>query len=187
MAEFLKGRLLVSIPSLRDPNFFRTVVLMCDHDAQGALGLIVNRPAEFSVADALLPVAGAKDCSLPMMLGGPVEPESAFILHRLADRGGFELGDGVHFAADRPTLESIFSGDALKAPDAETLRLFLGYAGWGAGQLESEMKAGAWVAAPLEADLVFETDCQLMWASALRRLGGRYAIMAQTPLDPELN
>ncbi|MEE9391552.1 MAG: YqgE/AlgH family protein [Planctomycetota bacterium] len=185
MTESLRGSLLISAPSLRDQNFFRTVILICEHDVTGSIGLVINREAGLKAKDAMLPVQFSDDCKLMMRLGGPVQTESVFLLHDGTSPGGLAVSEGISFAADEATLQELTSTDG--GADGLTYRLYLGYAGWGAGQLEAEIEHGAWVRAPASSDLVFETESAKIWPEVLRRLGGRYAIMAQTPIDPELN
>lgn len=165
----LAPALLISMPQLTDPNFARTVVLLCEHGPEGALGLIVNRPAEVPAAEAVEfepPINEPNQ--IPLHLGGPVEPERGWILtaqkpeveHR-------ELGGGLYLAASpvllRETLE--------QRPLPRRTLVLAGYAGWAAGQLDAELSESAWLIAPLELDLIFEIPSAVTWEMAIRRMG----------------
>jgi putative transcriptional regulator len=161
--------LLVSMPQMNDPNFAKTVVLLAEYGAHGAFGLVLNRrmdePAMSMVtADEPLEIHP----NLHLYTGGPVEPTRAWILtaREELDPEALEVMTGVYLSASpalvRQTLES--------APD-QRVRMVVGYAGWGAGQLDAEIAQGGWLLAPVEADLIFETSAEKMWEAAIRRLG----------------
>ncbi len=167
----LTGRFLVAAPGMSDPRFSRTVIYVVHHDAGGALGLIVNRPfKEVSVAlllDRLGQAHESASGSLRMHYGGPVDPGRIFILHT-AD---YEA-DGTHVIADGIAVTT--SPGILRAIGAGTgprrALLVLGYSGWGAGQLEAEIRAGGWIVAPAAAALIFDEDYGTKWQ---RAMGGR--------------
>ena len=165
--------LLLAMPQLRDPNFVRSVVLLCEHGAQGALGFVVNRPTEVRAVDAVVldpPASG--DSGLMLWAGGPVESQRGFLL--LGDDPGVadseRVAEGFHLTASVDVLRRL-----LTAAPADTAlrraRLLLGYAGWGPGQLDAELTASAWLTAPTEPSLVFETPPAEMWERAIRGLG----------------
>lgn len=163
-----RGRLLVATPDLRDPNFARTVVLMLEHSDEGALGVVLNRPTDVPVRD-VLPEWGLV-CAPPacLFVGGPVQPDAAIALGRGPD--GFGPVD--------------LDGDADAYSD---IRVFLGYAGWAAGQLEMELAAGGWLVLDRAADDVATSDPSELWRTVLRRQPGRVAMFALAPEDPSLN
>jgi putative transcriptional regulator len=182
MSTELSGSLLVATPALLDPNFRRTVVLMLDHGEDGALGVVLNRPSEVAVSSVLAP--WAEHASAPGVLfhGGPVAQDSAIGLVRAGSgtMGWREVvGDLGLIDLDTPT-ELVH--DALSA-----LRIFVGYAGWGAGQLERELAEDAWWVFPAEPGDAFDADAEGLWPAVLRRQGGEPALAATLPDDPTMN
>jgi putative transcriptional regulator len=161
--------LLVSMPQLLDPNFTRTVVLLAEYSQRGAFGLIVNRQMTEPARDVIKPEPPMdiqKDVHL--YLGGPVEPHRAWVLtsRRELDDDALEIADGVYLSADPDLIRH-----ALKSAPDPQMRLVIGYAGWGPGQLDDELAASAWLMAPVQSDLVFDTPLEQMWETAIRRLG----------------
>lgn len=165
--------LLVAMPQLRDKNFARSVVLLCQHGADGAIGFVVNRPTDMRAANAVVldpPLRG--DSGLTLWTGGPVEPQRGFLL--LGDDPGVEdseaISQGFHLTASVDVLRRL-----LEAAPAELARrrcrLLLGYAGWGPGQLDAELTASAWLTAPPDPTLVFDTPPEDMWEAVIRSLG----------------
>lgn len=174
-APALAPVLLISMPQLTDPNFLRTVVLLCDHGEDGAFGLIVNRRMEEPAHEVIRPdppLDIREDVHL--YTGGPVEPFRAWVLtsDAAADPDALRVADGVYLAASPDLIRH-----ALQAPPAPHLRVVVGYAGWAPGQLETELAESSWLVAPVEADLVFETDVDDMWTTAIRRLGADPAML----------
>jgi len=165
--------LLLAMPQLRDPNFVRSVVLLCEHGAQGALGFVVNRPTEVRAADAVVldpPPSG--DNGLMLWAGGPVESQRGFLL--LGDDPGVadseRVAEGFHLTASVEVLRRLLEA-APADMERRRARLLLGYAGWGPGQLDAELTASAWLTAPPDPALVFETPPAEMWERAIRSLG----------------
>ncbi len=167
----LAPALLLSMPQMADPNFARTVVLLCRHSEEGAFGLVVNRPA---VASGRVIVGGepmfSQDREFQIWIGGPVEPQQSWMLvGGDADPDvpeGLIIADGLHLSTSPALLGRLFQ----PTPPPRT-RLMAGYSGWGPGQLEAELEASAWLLSDISADLIFETDPDGMWEAALRRLG----------------
>lgn len=173
--ESLAGRLLVATPDLLDPNFFRTVVLVLQHDEDGALGLVLNRPSADSIV-LHLPDWAAVACQPDVVfVGGPVEPAVGIAL-------ALE-GEGA------PTpLSGVTMADLSEPPGStDSVRLFAGYAGWGADQLELELEEGAWVVVDAHPVDAFSTEPDTLWSEVLRRQRGPLAMMATFPVDPSLN
>ncbi|MDP1572553.1 MAG: YqgE/AlgH family protein [Vicinamibacterales bacterium] len=167
--------LLISMPQLTDPNFLRTVVLLCDHGEDGAFGLVVNRRMEEPAHEVIRPdppLEIREDVHL--YTGGPVEPFRAWVLTASAevDPEAMRVTDGVYLAASPDLIRQ-----ALQSPPEPGLRIVVGYAGWAPGQLEVELAESSWLIAPVQADLVFETPIDEMWATALRRLGADPAML----------
>lgn len=178
MMEDLRGRLLIANGNLFDPNFRQTVVLLVEQGEEGALGIILNRPADITVAEAApaLAAAGADEI---VYLGGPVQPTAVVLLAQ------FREGD----ALDHPLFERVglVTGEVESLGPTERARVYAGYAGWGAGQLEREMEENSWIVAiPIPSD-VFTDRPETLWTEILTRQGGSYRLLARMPLDPSTN
>jgi putative transcriptional regulator len=178
----LKGHLLIAAPSLLDPNFHRSVVLMLEHAEEGAIGVVLNRPSDTEAREAvpdLRPVLLDDD---PVFIGGPVEPGTVIALADHTDPTGEEELIGG-------TIGSLeFDDDPDRLSDTVSrARVFAGYAGWGPGQLEDEIEEEAWFTEPaLPAD-VFSEDPERLWATVLERMGSQYRLLARMPDDPRWN
>lgn len=163
------------MPQLTDPNFARTVVLLCEHGPDGALGLVVNRTAEVHAAEAVEfepPIDTPND--VPLHLGGPVEPERGWILtaHK-PEVEHKDLGGGLYLAASPSLLRETLESTSLP----RRTMVLAGYAGWSAGQLDAELSDSAWLIAPLELDLIFEIPPAASWEMAIRRMGADPALL----------
>ncbi|HZR47277.1 MAG TPA: YqgE/AlgH family protein [Candidatus Manganitrophaceae bacterium] len=178
--EIARGKLLIAMPMLNDPNFRQTVVLLCEYGSEGALGVVVNRPTEVPVStliDDFPNLAGTER----VYAGGPVAKNGMLILCRGASEES-PVVDGVFVAKD---LESLKTPGAL-GPDGE-VRCYLGYAGWSPGQLEAEIESGAWQTLPADSTLIFDADPAALWPQMMRRLGPGWAFYATMPADPNMN
>jgi putative transcriptional regulator len=170
--DFLTNQFLVAMPSLEDPNFRESVTFICEHSAQGALGIIVNRPTNVLLSDILkqLDIAPSDQLSAdtPIFSGGPVQPERGFVIHE--PQGEWEstlkIGAGIGVTTSRDVLAAIARG----AGPQKSL-VALGYAGWGAGQLEEELKSNSWLSAPADMRIVFEVPVEQRWQAAARLIG----------------
>jgi putative transcriptional regulator len=183
-SKYLKGQLLLDSGQLRGSFFQRTVILVCQHDAEGAFGLVLNRATGSKVGDMVLadiPEA-LKDC--PLFLGGPVQSSALSYLHTDS------------FIPDANVLPNLNLGHSLDAltelgesfSPTRKLKLFAGYAGWSPGQLEDEIERDAWLIHPASLDLVFEPDFSQLWQSILRKKDGwKYKLLSQSPDDLSLN
>jgi putative transcriptional regulator len=160
--------LLLSMPQLVDPNFHRTVVLLCEHNADGAFGLVINRPTDTSASQAvrLLPPP-SRDGGLALWAGGPVEPQRGWILmgSEPSESEAVSVADGVYLSTSPLLLRRLIE----TAPPRT--RVLTGYAGWGPGQLDAELAASAWLISEVDASIVFETPAATMWEQAIRKLG----------------
>jgi len=180
----LQGKLLVASPHLGDPNFYKSVVLMIKHDAEGAFGLILNRPTPNTVRDVWQAVTDQElECDEPIYLGGPVEGPLVAI-HPIKSCAEAEVLKGVYFSAHKEQLLKIVS--QTKRP----FRLFSGYAGWAGGQLDGELHVGGWLAATPDKELIFTASDEL-WEQAIRTIGEDILAPAMKtkhlPDDPSLN
>ena len=181
--ESLQGKLLVSSPGLIDPNFRKTVVLVAHHDDDGAMGLVLNRPATSTVGEAVPDLSWLAGDEEPVYVGGPVA-ETAVIVLAEFDRpelaGALVEGDLGFIGSDADDPEHL-DGAIRRA------RVFAGHAGWGPGQLEDELAEEAWIIEPPRRDEIFTADPADLWAAVLRRKGQKYALLATMPPDPSLN
>jgi len=176
----LAGQLLISSPSLVDPNFRRTVVLVTHHTEEGAVGLVLSRPSQMRIAEAVPDLAALPTRDEVVYIGGPVQPEAVVVLVELEQLGE----EATPIVGNVAYLPPLAEGEELRASRA---RVFAGYSGWGPGQLEAELEEPAWIVAPaLPAD-VFAADPDELWRTVLRRKGARYALIASMPYDPSLN
>lgn len=169
MSETFRPTLLLSMPQLQDPNFARTVVLLCDFVPEGAFGLVLNRPTENPASSMVRlepPVQAGNE--LPLHVGGPVEPERGWILlsEEPAEVEFRTIQDGLYLSTSPELLRKV-----LEANPAPRARVLAGYAGWGPGQLDAELAQSAWLMADVELDLIFDIDPGAMWEVAIRRLG----------------
>lgn len=169
------------MPQLQDPNFTKSVLLLCDHSPEGAFGLVINHLSELLAAEAvqLHPELEAPN-SLPLLIGGPVEPQRGWILTtRAPEVPGLEgerradgilskeIGAGLHLSASPLLLRRVLQAH----PSPRRTVVLAGYAGWGPGQLDEELAQSAWLIAPVELDLIFEIPSAVCWAMAMKRLG----------------
>jgi putative transcriptional regulator len=168
MSDPFRASLLLSMPQLQDPNFARTVVLLCDYGPEGAFGLVINRPADVPATSMVHldpPVVGGND--MPLWIGGPVEPQRGWIL--LAEEPAVEfkcIRDGLYLSTSAVLLR-----DVLEARPAPRARVLAGYAGWAPGQLDDELSQSAWLMGDVDLDIVFDVPAAAMWETAIRRLG----------------
>ena len=179
--ESLKGQLLISGGGLYDQNFRHTVVLIGEHDAEGAVGVVLNRPLDVTVEDAVTPLADLTGPGERVFQGGPVEPQQAVLLVQAALPG----------LVDLPIFGSVgfLTGEVPSdvRSDVQRARVFVGHAGWGPGQLEAELENDAWIIEPATEDDVFTDDPEGLWRRVLERKGPRYATIARIPFDPSTN
>jgi putative transcriptional regulator len=178
-----KGRLLVATPVLSDGIFDRSVVLVLEHDDEGALGVVLNKPTEIDVASHLPAWAPLAATPSVVFLGGPVTPEAAVCLARVT---GGEPDGWTPLVAGVGSLDLSGDSDVL-AGAVEGLRVYSGYSGWSSGQLEDELEAGAWFVVDTTEDDVLSTEPDLLWPRVLRRQRGRLALYAAFPHDPSAN
>jgi putative transcriptional regulator len=176
---YLKGQLLLDSGQLHGSFFQRTVVLICQHDAEGAFGLVLNRATGSKVGEMVVADLPEKLKECPLYLGGPVQPTALSFLHTDS------------FIPDANVLPNLSLGHSLDAlteigesfSSTRKVKMFAGYAGWSPGQLEDEMKRDAWLTHPATVSLVFETDSAGLWRIILEQKGWKYKLLAQTPED----
>lgn len=179
--ESVRGQLLIASPAIADPNFKRSVILIGHHDAGGALGVVLNRPAGTTVQDAAPPVAEMIGDG-ELHVGGPVMPEAVVIVaefERPEDAAILAFENVGVLATDTPAEEV----------DEKTVRVraFAGHAGWSAGQLDAELAEDDWIIAPADADTVFDEETEDLWSRVLADMGGSYELLSRMPEDPSVN
>jgi putative transcriptional regulator len=179
--DTLQGSLLIASPSLLDPNFWRTVVLVTEHSGEGAAGLVINRPSPSPVSELVPLLEPLVDDGEQVWVGGPVQPNSVLVLGEFVDvdEAAVPLFGSLGF----PALDD--PDDVV--PITTRRRVFAGYAGWEAGQLESELERDDWIVEPALADDAFTETPEELWADVLRRKGGIYELVARMPEDPSVN
>lgn len=170
---YLERQLLVAMPSMGDPRFARTVIYMCSHNAEGAMGLVINKPYPGLTFPNLLTQLGIEptiDNDIIVRLGGPVETGRGFVLHSTdyMHQGSVKLDEsrGIGLTATLDVLRAIANGTG-----PQRSLFALGYAGWGPGQLNAEIQENAWLAAPADPDLIFDSDLDALWERAVRKIG----------------
>lgn len=177
------GVLLIAEPYLKDPGFNRTVILLCEHGDCGTLGFVLNRPSSNSV-NMLLP-----ELKLPgvrIYNGGPVQTDSLQIIHQLPENlGGVEVLPGVYWGASYDELAALCHSG--KKVDSDKIRLFRGYSGWDAGQLDHELSQNSWITAPAATESIFTHESSHLWELVLKSLGGDFAYLANLPINPIMN
>ena len=177
--EALTPMMLISMPQLADPNFTRTVVLLCEYGTEGAFGLIVNRPMPKPAHEMVqtVPELPIRE-DVHLYTGGPVEPMRAWVLTSRAslDADATEVADGVFLSASASAIRT-----ALQTPPGQDVKVLVGYAGWGAGQLDEELAQASWLMAPVGADLIFTAPPSEMWDRAIERLGADPAHLLGSP------
>jgi putative transcriptional regulator len=181
--KFLKGQLLLDSGQLRGSFFQRTVVLICQHDSEGAFGLVLNRATGSPAGDMIVADLPESLKEAPLFLGGPVQPSALSFLHSDAFMPDANVLPNLNLGHSLDTLvEMSEPGSATRK-----IKLFAGYAGWSPGQLESEMQRKAWLTYPASLELVFDAKPEQMWQQVLRLMGGKYRLLAQMPEDPSVN
>ena len=172
LAHSLANQLLIALPTLADPNFSRSVTLICQHDADGAMGVTINRPSEYTLGEVFRQMGIESDddalCARPVLAGGPVHPERGFVLHDGQREWDSTLAitDGLFVTTSRDVLEAIANGDG---PALATVAL--GCAGWGAGQLEQELVENSWLTVPADPEVLFALPLTERWQAAADRIG----------------
>lgn len=177
------GILLIADPFLKDPNFLRTVVFLCEHKEEGSFGFVLNRPFTNTI-DELIPEL--QEHKLPVFYGGPVQQDTIHFLHQYPEDipGGQEILKGVYWGGDFDRMVELIRSNSL---DPARIRFYIGYSGWGSGQLDDELKEKSWLTVKATRKLVFHHNFEEIWKESLKLLGGDYEMMINFPIDPQLN
>jgi putative transcriptional regulator len=177
------GILLISDPFLKDPNFLRSVVFICEHREEGSFGFVINKSVEPQLGDL---IEGAEGIRFPVYEGGPVQKDTLHFIHQRPDLipGGAEVVEGIFWGGDFEEVLSLLRADRI---GPQEIRFFLGYSGWSEGQLEEELQEKSWITSKASPALVFNSEPDATWRNALDELGGEYRQMTNYPIDPQLN
>lgn len=172
ISGYLQQQMLIAMPAMADPNFSRSVTLLCQHNEEGAIGITINRQSGFTLGELLfqlnIPCENEEISSMMVLVGGPVSPDRGFVLHTPVE--GFDssikINDDIMVTTSRDVLSAIAAGEG-----PQQFLVALGYAGWGDGQLESEMRQNAWLSVPADKGILFESELQNRWEKAVGKLG----------------
>ena len=178
-----RGRLLISEPFLPDPNFERTVVLLCEHNEEGSFGFVLNKPSILKVNEVMEELTDLENL---VFVGGPVQQDTLHFIHRNAALdNAVEIVERIYWGGAFESLMLLLETKQITAGD---VRFFLGYSGWGPGQLEAELDQDSWIVCDYVTDqLLFDTSSEVMWRKALENMGGRFSMYSKYPVDPRLN
>ncbi len=179
-----RGDLLISEPYLPDPNFERTVILICEHDENGTFGFVLNKKANVQLADVVEEV-GSYEADL--FVGGPVQQDTLHFIHRSDQliESSNKIAENVYWGGSYEELLGLVNTRAIQATD---VRFFVGYSGWSPGQLMDEMKAHSWIVfKQVTSEMIFDWDNQDLWKACLKSMGGKYKLISGYPKDPRLN
>ena len=178
-----KGTLLIANPFLKDPNFLRTVILMCENMQEGSFGFVLNKPFPLSLNKI---VPEFENIPIPVYSGGPVQTDTLHFLHQYPDLipGGEEITKGVFWGGNFESMKILLKNNSI---EHDKIRFFLGYSGWSEGQLSTELKGDSWLTVSATQKLIFNTTAENVWKDSLKHLGGDYEKMINYPIDPQLN
>jgi putative transcriptional regulator len=182
VSDSTRGQLLVAGPGLLDPNFRRTVVLVVEHSEDGALGLVLNRPSDTTVSEAVPQLEELVELDERLFIGGPVERSAVIVLAEFEDAARAAL-----IAFEDVGVLSTGSSPEVAIAGVRRGRAFVGHSGWGPGQLDSELERGDWILEPAQREDAFSASALDLWTTVLTRKGGSYALVARMPADPSVN
>ncbi|MGH8398375.1 MAG: YqgE/AlgH family protein [Gammaproteobacteria bacterium] len=177
--DFLINQFLIAMPSLKDPNFQQSVVYVCEHNADSALGIVINRPTPVVLGDIFKQLSiEASDAQLvhrPVFQGGPVQMERGFVIHQPvgAWEATLKIGDNLGVTTSRDVLAAMARGEG-----PQNAFVALGYAGWSAGQLETELSSNSWLSTPADRSIIFETPVEQRWQAAAQLIGVDIALLS---------
>lgn len=177
------GTILISEPFMKDPNFIRTVVFLCEHNEEGSFGFVLNKTQDHELGDL---IEGAEGIRFPVYEGGPVQKNTLHFLHQRPDiiTGGVEVINGIYWGGDFDIVLTLLHEKELGKND---IRFFLGYSGWSGGQLNGELDDKSWFIHNASRAIVFNMNTTQVWKEVLKDMGGEYRQMVNYPIDPQLN
>jgi putative transcriptional regulator len=178
-----KGKILVSEPFLPDPNFERTIVLLCEHNTDGSFGFVLNKSSDAEVSEML---PDFKSFSGKVNIGGPVQQDTLHFLHRFPSlEDAIEVADGIYWGGNFDRLMFLLQTHQISEDD---VRFFIGYSGWSEGQLDQELANDSWIVTDrVSEELIFDTQPKMMWQKVLKSMGGRFSVYSNYPEDPRMN
>lgn len=183
MIDPAAGILLIADPFLKDPNFLRTVVLLCEHKDEGSFGFVLNKQIEQTLDELITDFEGHR---LPVYYGGPVQTDTIHYLHQYPDLvpGSVKVSDDIYWGGNFESLTALIKSESI---NLSKIKFFIGYSGWGQGQLTGEMEEKSWLTVEANRKLVFNTGHDQVWKNSLKTLGGEYEMLINYPIDPQLN
>lgn len=183
MVEPGKHILLIADPFLKDPNFMRTVVYICQHNEEGSFGFVLNKRFEQNLEEL---IHGFEGFEIPVYAGGPVQPDMVHYIHQYPDLvpGSFKISDDIYWGGDFDVVKRLVRSGGI---NLQKIKFFIGYSGWESGQLEAELKENSWLTAIATRRIVFDVPEADVWKESIEHLGGKYKIMVNFPIDPQLN
>ena len=183
ITQINKGVLLISEPFLDDPNFERSVVLICDHNESGSIGFVLNQQSNLLLDDV---VEENIYPEIPLYIGGPVEQNYLHFIHTRGDlfEESEEIINGLFWGGDFSKAKTLLNSEVLKPTE---IRCFLGYSGWDVEQLAGEIAKNSWIVTHTSTDFIFNTPAKEFWRSILRNMGGDFKVLSNYPIDPSLN
>jgi len=183
MNQVTAGTLLISDPFLKDPNFLRSVVLICEHQQEGSFGFVLNKLYNQKLNELMSDLG---NIDYPVYYGGPVQVDTLHFLHRRPDviTGGIQIIEDIYWGGSFDQVLSLLTEGLISKND---IRFFIGYSGWGEGQLENELTQKSWITHIGSKKLIFHKNTALLWKDALLDMGGEYSILVNYPIDPQLN
>lgn len=183
-SQIQKGTFLIATPELENGFFFRGVVLVCEHNANGSFGILINKPLELALPEEIMNLNQLSNSHIGVRAGGPVQTNQMMLLHnsQTLEQQTLKIAEGIYLGGDLQFLQ-----DAIVNPEGPHILLCFGYAGWGAGQLEREFLDGHWFLHPASSFNLFKVSAEKLWQTLLREMGGKYATLSMIPEDLSLN
>lgn len=183
MVDPAAGILLIADPFLKDPNFIRTVILLCEHQQEGSLGFVINKQIEQTLDELISDLEGFK---LPVYYGGPVQMNTIHFLHQYPQLipDSVKVNNEIYWGGNFESVTALLKNNSI---DPKKIKFFIGYSGWGYDQLNGELKEKSWLTVSASRKLVFNTNDSEIWKNSLQKLGGQYELMINYPIDPQLN
>lgn len=183
MNHITNGTILIADPFLKDPNFLRSVILICDHQQSGSFGFVLNRKYNKTVGDL---ISALELCNFPVYYGGPVQMDTVHFLHQIPGliTGGLEITDGIFWGGEFEEAVTLIQQNKI---NQSQIKFFIGYSGWGENQLANELKEKSWLTTSGNKPLVFNRKADNIWPEAIKQLGSEFEQIINYPLDPQLN
>lgn len=179
-----KGGLLISEPYLPDPNFERTVILLCEHNEEGSFGFVLNKPSKITFEEVIEEASGFKE---KLYIGGPVQQDTLHFIHKSVNslEGGIEIVPDLYWGGNFEELMIMINTKQIQKED---FRFFIGYSGWGKGQLDKEIEENSWIVCnPVDPAILFTEEPNELWKVILSQMGGKFEVFSKFPIDPRLN